>query len=191
KLKWEKKLHSGTKFTDVDAHPVKDGSTLFVPSYDGSLYSLNAKTQEVLWKADSGGARQVLVDDSRVILPSSDGTVYALAKDSGKVLWKFQVDGGVPTQVVQAGRYLIFGSTQRYLYALESSTGKPVYRFDVGFGSGFYGNPVVDSGGKRVFLLSGAGNLYAFAVGGAARSSRWDVTLVRPNRFFFDGRDGF
>src|SRR5690606_31476230 len=31
-LKWERKIHQGTKFTDVDAHPVLDADLLYVPS---------------------------------------------------------------------------------------------------------------------------------------------------------------
>ncbi|MCC7441444.1 MAG: PQQ-binding-like beta-propeller repeat protein [Bdellovibrionales bacterium] len=191
KLKWERKLHTGNKFTDVDAHPVKNGSTVYVPSYDGQVYALDARTQEVQWKADAGGSRQVLVDDARVILPSSDGHVYALSKESGKTLWKFELDGGVPTQVVQAGPYLVFGSTYQYLYALESATGRLVYRFNAGHGTGFYGNPTLDASGKRIYVLSGAGNLYALAVKDKERNSRWDATSVRPSRFHFDGDEAF
>ena len=42
-LKWERKLHYGTKFTDVDASPVLDAGVVYVPSYDGALFLSNAR----------------------------------------------------------------------------------------------------------------------------------------------------
>ena len=41
-----------------------------------------------------------VVEDERIYLPSSDGNVYALQKSNAKVLWKFELDKGVPTQLV-------------------------------------------------------------------------------------------
>jgi outer membrane protein assembly factor BamB len=162
KLKWERKLHEGRKFTDVDAHPVLDGSTLYVPSYDGALYALNRKDGQPIWRFDSGGAKQVTIEGDRVYLPSSDGTVYTLAKQTGKVLWKFELDKGVPTQFVLTDRHLIFGSSFQYLYVIDKRDGKGLYRYNVGKGSGFYGAPAWDSQLNRLYIISGAGNLMAF-----------------------------
>ena len=122
-LKWEKKLHNAPKFTDVDAHPVIENGIIYVPSYDGALYALkklpDGSGVDILWKFDAGGSKDVVIDDQRLFLPSSDGNVYALHKSSGKLLWKFQLDQGVPTQLVVTDKLVIFGSTYRYLYAVE------------------------------------------------------------------------
>ncbi len=163
-LKWEKKLHHGTKFTDVDAHPVRDGGVIYVPSYDGSLYALKRQGGEVLWRFDSGGSKEVVVDDQRLFLPSSDGSVYALKKDNAKVLWKFDLDSGTPTRLVVTDRYVIVGSSYQYLYVMDKNTGKGLYRFDVGHGSGFSGSPVYNPLNHRLYFLSGAGNLYSFSL---------------------------
>jgi outer membrane protein assembly factor BamB len=164
-LKWERKLHQGTKFTDVDASPVLESGVVYVPSYDGSLYALKRQSGEVLWRYDAGGSKSVILEEGRVYLPSSDGNVYALQKANGKVLWKFELDGGTPTQLAASDRYLIVGSSHRYLYILDKNTGKAVYRYDVGYGSGFYGSPVFDPQTQRFYALSMGGNLYSFALG--------------------------
>ena len=134
-LKWERKLHYGTKFTDVDASPVLDSGVIYLPSYDGSLYALKRAGGEVIWRFDAGGSKTVVMDDQKLILPSSDGNVYALQKTSAKVLWKFELDHGVPTQAVVTDKYVIVGSSFQYLYVLDKESGKPVYRYNVGYGS--------------------------------------------------------
>lgn len=163
-LKWERKLHQGTKFTDVDATPVLDGSNIFVPSYDGALYALKRQGGEVIWRFDAGGSKQVTVEDQRVFFPSSDGFVYALNKSSGKVLWKFELDGGVPTRLVVTDRHIILGSSHQYLYVLDKNSGAGLSRFNVGHDSGFRGAPAFDPVSQRLYILSGAGNLYAFTL---------------------------
>lgn len=163
-LKWERKLHPGRKFTDVDAHPVLESGVLYVPSYDGALYALRRQEGEILWRFDAGGSKAVAIEGDRVYLPSSDGTIYALQRESAKVLWKFEMDGGVPTQLIVTDRYLIFGSSYQYMYVVDKNTGQGVYRFNVGYGSGFSGSPAFEPVSQRLYFLSGAGNLYAFAI---------------------------
>jgi outer membrane protein assembly factor BamB len=161
-LKWERKLHQGTKFTDVDAHPVLDNGVVYVPSYDGALYALKRQGGDVLWRFDAGGSKDVVIEDNKLYLPSSDGTIYALQKDNAKVLWKFELDHGTPTRIVATDKYLIVGSSFQYMYVIDKSTGRGLYRYNVGYGSGFGGTPAFDSVSQRVYFLSHAGNLYAF-----------------------------
>ena len=163
-LKWERKLHLGTKFTDVDAHPVLVDNILYVPSYDGSLYALKRQKGEVVWRFDEGGSRQVAVEGDRLFLPSSTGSVFCLQRDSAKQIWKFDLDAGTPTQLVVTDRYVIVGSSFQYLYVIDKGTGQGVYRYNVGYGSGFTSSLTYDADRKRLYALSGGGNLYAFSV---------------------------
>jgi outer membrane protein assembly factor BamB len=88
--------------------------------------------------------------------------VYALQKSNSKPVWKFELDRGVPTQLVVTPQYVIVGSSFQYLYVIDKMTGKGVYRFNVGYDSGFSGSPAFDAASGRLYLLSGSGNLYAF-----------------------------
>lgn len=164
KLIWEKKLHEGRKFTDIDAQPILKGGVVYVPSYDGALYAITPQSGNIIWKFDAGGGKSISYEDGKIFLPSSDGSIYVLSSESGKVLWKFELDGGVPTRIVSTDQYLVFGSTYQYLYALDKKTGKLVYRYNVGYKSGFSGSPIYDPIKKRIYILSGAGNLYAFKI---------------------------
>lgn len=161
-LKWERKLHTGVKFTDVDAHPILENGIIYIPSYDGALYALKRQGGDVIWRFDAGGSKNVVIDDQHIYLPSSDGNIYALQKNSAKVLWKFELDGGTPTQMAATDKYLIFGSSFQYFYVVDKNSGKGLYRFNVGYGSGFYGSPFFDSATQRIYTLSDSGNLYSF-----------------------------
>jgi outer membrane protein assembly factor BamB len=163
-LKWEKKLHQGTKFTDVNAQPVLENGILYVPSYDGALYALKRQGGEILWRFDAGGSKTVALDEQRIYFPSSNGTIYALKKANAQILWKFDLDHGTPTQLAMTDKYVIVGSSHQYLYLIDRETGKGLYRFNVGSGSGFTGSPTYDPNNQRIYALSGAGNLYAFAL---------------------------
>lgn len=163
-LKWERKLHQGTKFTDVDAHPVLENGILYVPSYDGSLYALKRQGGDVIWRFDSGGSKRVILEDQQLFLPSSDGYIYSLQKNSAKINWKFELDGGTPTQLVVTDKYVIAGSSFQYLYVIDKVTGKGLYRYNVGYDSGFAGSPAYDPVTRRLYILSGAGNLLSFSL---------------------------
>jgi len=163
-LKWEKRIHPPGKFNDVNAHPVVENGIVYIPSYDGALYALKRQGGDTIWRFDAGGSKEVVLDDQKIFLPSSDGSVYALQKSNAKVLWKFDLDRGTPTQLVMTDKYIIVGSSYQYLYVIDKQTGKGLYRFDAGYGSGFSGSPAFDSATQRVYILSGAGNLYSFAL---------------------------
>ncbi len=163
-LKWERKLHSESRFNDVDAHPALENGIVYIPSYDGQLYALKSVDGQVIWRFDAGGSKDVVIDDQHLFLPSSDGNIYSLQKSNGKVLWKFELDHGVPTQLAMTDRYIIVGSSYQYLYVLDKMTGKGLYRYNVGNGSGFTGSPAFDPLTQKLYILSGAGNLYSFSV---------------------------
>ncbi len=182
-LRWERRIHSGAKFTDVDASPVIEGDAMFVPSYDGALYALRRTTGDILWRFDAGGSKSALIENGKLYLPSSDGHVYALEISSGKQLWKFDLDEGVPTQIVNTGRYLVFGSSHQYLYAIERETGALAYRYNVGWGSGFAGAPAYDAATKRLYILSSGGNLYSFLVRGPESIRTRKLGQTDPYRF--------
>ncbi|MGE0615073.1 MAG: PQQ-binding-like beta-propeller repeat protein [Bacteriovoracia bacterium] len=183
KLIWEKKIHEGRKFTDVDATPVLVDRTIYIASYDGALYALDRSTRNVHWRVDAGGSKRVEIEGNRIYLPSSDGNIYAIARDSGKQLWKFELDGGAPTQVIVTDKQIIVGSSYQYLYVLDKANGTGLYRFNAGYGSGFSGSPLYEAKNHRLYLLSGGGNLMAFTVR-QPRTKTYKLGASDPYRFY-------
>ncbi len=164
RLKSERRLSTRAKFADVDASPVLDGEVFYVGSYDGELHALKKGSLETLWKIDSGASRSVVIEGDILYLGSSDGWVRAIDKLSGKVLWKFEIDDGVPSEPILTERWVLVGSTHQYLYALDKKTGQLADRWNAGYQSGFSGNLAYDRSQKRLYVVSGAANLYSFSV---------------------------
>ncbi len=163
KVLWEKQLNTGTRFGSVNAEFVIDGSIVYVPTYDGALYALDSKTGNTIWAKESmGGSKKVTVTADVVYASSSSGVLYALDKTSGKELWKFELDTGIPSDVLVMKNHVVVASSSEYLYAVEKSTGKPVYRYGVGYGSGFSGGMTYDPVRNWVYAFSRGGNLMAF-----------------------------
>lgn len=181
-LRWERKLHQGTKFSDVDSSPVIDNGVVYVASYDGALYALKRQGGEVLWRFDAGASKTVVVDGDRIYLSSTDGNIYCLQKNSAKVLWKFELDRGTPTAIALTEKHLLVGSSFQYFYALDRETGKGAYRLNFGYNSGFYGTPVVDLTNHRAYILSSQGNLISFLVREPAAKIRPRV-ITQPYEF--------
>ncbi len=161
----EKRLTLKSKFTDVDAGVVEDGSVLYIPSYDGDLHALKKGSLESLWSYPAGGTRAVVISGDRLILGSSDGRVHLLAKDSGRSLWTFDLDGGTPTRPILAGNVILVGSSHQYLYALDARSGQLLDRWNAGYGSGFSGGLAYEPKTRMLYAVSGAANLYTFQVG--------------------------
>jgi outer membrane protein assembly factor BamB len=165
-IRWERTLNQARKFNDVNATAVlMDDGLLFVPSYDGALNVLKASGGETVWRFDAGGARKIQYDAERIYLSSSSGAVYAIEKNAPKQIWKFELDEGVPSDVVLADNgYLYVASSSHYLYVLNKQTGKALTRFYVGYGCGFSPTLGFDAARRRLYALSAAGNLYSFKV---------------------------
>jgi outer membrane protein assembly factor BamB len=160
----EMKLQYGRQFTDVNAHPVLENAVIYIASYDGALYAIHYPKNEILWKIDAGGSKDISLEEDHLFFPSSSGAIYSIDKKNAKINWKFELDRGTPTQLIITKKYVIFGSSYQYLYVIDKSSGKGLYRFNVGFRSGFFGSPAFDPISQRVYFLSSSGNLYSFLV---------------------------
>lgn len=169
-LRWEQRIHKGTKFTDVDAMVQLDGDRLYIPSYDGELYALNRQSGKVLWHIDVGGSKKVLIDGGTLYLGASSGNIMSINKDTGRIGWKFELDQGTPTNLVQHENYIAFGSSQQYFYAIHKGDGTLAYRFNAGLRSGFFSSPV--QSGNEIYALSNFGNMYVFRWNLASRGTR-------------------
>jgi outer membrane protein assembly factor BamB len=163
KVLWEKQLNTNRRFSGLNAEFLENDGVVYVPAYDQALYALNASNGNLIWARDGlGGSKKVSFSRGVLYVPSSQGYLHALDAKTGKDLWKFELDHGVPSDVLVTDRHVIFASTHEYLYALDRSSGELVYRYQVGYDSGFSGGLAFDRSRNQLFVLSRGGNLYAF-----------------------------
>ncbi len=161
---WEKQLNNNKRFSNVNAEFVMKDDVVYVPAYDGALYALNSKNGNAIWVRDGlGGSKKVTLADNTLFAPGSNGELHALDLKTGKDLWKFELDTGIPSDVVVFEKHVIVASSSEYIYALDRDTGKMVYRYQVGYGSGFSGGMAVDPARNWVYVLSRGGNLMSFS----------------------------
>jgi outer membrane protein assembly factor BamB len=164
KVLWEKQLNTNKRFSNINAEFLLKDDVVYVPAYDGALYALNAKTGATLWVRDGlGGSKKVTWFDQTLYVPTSAGELYAIDLKTGKDLWKFEMDQGIPSDVVATKKHVIVSSSSEYIYALERDTGKMVYRFHIGYNSGFSGGMAWDANRNWLYVLSRGGNLLSFS----------------------------
>jgi len=102
---------------------------LYVGSYDGNLYALDAATGNLIWKFGTGGgiASSPTQYNGVIYFLSSDTYAYAVNAKTGSLFWKYQLPFGNPNTVygsnptVQAG--IMYCNAPFYLVALDAAAG--------------------------------------------------------------------
>lgn len=169
------------KYLDVDTTPVPgnhpSGRVVFVASYAGGVYALDAKTGARVWANEQAlGVTDVMlfeenpkvslervVDPLRVLVASSAQTgLWGLDPVNGKLLWRNGVpEGGITAPTRFAGGILV--GTSRYgLFFLSPRNGRVIDGIDTG--NGVLATPAAL--GTRAYVLTNGGNLLGLLVDG-------------------------
>jgi outer membrane protein assembly factor BamB len=177
------------RYLDVDTTPVPDdlgtqGRVVFVASYAGGVYAIDAERGVPLWKDEkavgvtdlamwrerahmpSPGSSEFAaggpaMPERKILLASSGATgLWALEPATGSTIWRVPIpEGGVTAPASIAGALLI-GTTEYGAFLLSPLDGRRIDGFDLG--TGFSQTPAAY--GDRGFLLSNAGTLVGVQV---------------------------
>lgn len=110
-----------------------DGNTIYLGSYDKTLYSLDASNGNIEWTYRTGGAivssPTISADDSVVYVGSYDMKLYAVSA-AGKLMWSFKARQPILSSPALStdGTSVYFGCYDRHLYAVNATTG--AYRWN-------------------------------------------------------------
>lgn len=109
---------------------VKDGS-LFVGTIGGSVYSLDAKSGNIIWqkKFEGGIADQVTLSGGRVyfgVAANQTGTIYALNASDGSSVWNFDAGGAVTASPLVTDSQVVFVTETGTVRALDLDA-KPLW----------------------------------------------------------------
>ena len=155
--------------------PAVAGDSVFVGSCAGVFYALNKNTGELQWTYDiRKDGRQIsfhgnplitgdliLIGTDQACEPDSIGHVYAFDRHTGTVKWKYK-SSSVPTDIVQLGSNIYFGSFQDRWSAAKLKNGEIVWTFSTGVpnpGCLFARSPVADE--NRVYISGIDGVIYS------------------------------
>jgi outer membrane protein assembly factor BamB len=144
---------------------------VFIESYDGNLYALDAQSGATRWTFKTAGERrftakhlhggepanELMADPfdfylssptvarGVVYFGSGDGNVYAIDAASGALQWKFQTGDVVHASPAIADGTLYIGSWDTFFYALDAATGKEKWRYKTGEDHDIYNQTGIQS----------------------------------------------
>ncbi len=147
---------------EVRSTPLAFQDTLYVGSYDKSLYSLDASTGEERWRytTDGGIVSSPCLWNEMVFFGSEDQILYTVYTRTGRIVWTCPTDGKVRSSPQQEYGHVFFGSDDHKLYALGAKSGQELWRFDAG--APIRSSPAIS--GDLVIFGSDDGNIYALDV---------------------------
>ncbi len=118
----------------LESSPAVAGGKVYVGSYDGKVYALNAITGAFIWSYTIGGYVQSspAVADGKVYIGSQNGPVYALNADTGALVWSYPMGGGVVGSPAVVGGFVYVGSWDWKVYCLNAATGAFVWSYTTG-----------------------------------------------------------
>lgn len=134
---------------------------VYVGSYDGKLYALDAITGAKQWSATTGASivySSPAVSGSTVYVGSGDHYLWAFDATTGAFKWKYQTGSFVDSSPTVANGTVYVGSGDNSLYALDAATG--ALKWSAATGSIIYSTPAVADG--SVFVGSYDNSFYAF-----------------------------
>jgi outer membrane protein assembly factor BamB len=176
----EQKAGNLPRELDVDTTPIvadfgKRGRGVFVASYAGGVFALDADSGARLWHNElatgvtdlvlfqepahapsavgpyAGGAR---VPERRILVASSAKTgLFGIDPATGSVHWRTRIPEGGMTAAVSVAGALGVGTTRYGLFLISPLNGKVIDGIDVG--SGFAATPAAY--GNRLFAISNLG----------------------------------
>ena len=152
-LRWKFATHGR-----VSSSPAVVDGRVYLGSYDGNLYALDAASGKLRVevrdrgraplqrppssrrgagrRGDARSVRRVPVlargRCGHVYFGSGDGNVYALAADNGALRWRFKTGNVVHASPALADGILYVGSWDSYFYALDAKSGVQRWRFKTG-----------------------------------------------------------
>jgi outer membrane protein assembly factor BamB len=155
--------------------PAVAGDSVFVGSCAGTFYGLNKNTGQLQWSYDitkDGKQRSfhgnplitgelILIGTDQACDVDSVGHVYAFDRRTGAVKWKYK-STSVPTDIIQVGSNIYFGSFQDVWSAAKLQTGELIWTFSTGVSNPechFAKSPVTDE--NKLYITGVDGVIYS------------------------------
>ncbi|WP_257449895.1 outer membrane protein assembly factor BamB family protein [Archangium lipolyticum] len=149
-----------------------DDGIVYVPSTDGVLYALDAKTGEPRWKYAAGEAlaTEPVLTNELVLVASQSDTLFAVKRATGELAWLYRRDPPSGFTIHRASTPAVRGQTawvgfsDGTLVSLDLTDGGVRWERSLAPKSGQFVDvdttPVLDEAG-RVYAASYSGGLYA------------------------------
>jgi outer membrane protein assembly factor BamB len=169
----------------VRSSPVVVDGTIYVGSYDGNFYAVDAATGNQKWSFKTGGkvSGSAAVTGGGVFFAGEDGSVYRLNAADGSLVWKSPLPragaiAGSPAVLYDAvfiggghkGGSQTLSMSASPLYALDILTGKVIWQSS---SSGPQGYAAIATDGTYLYAGTGGSEYNAFAVKDGKTGKSW------------------
>jgi parallel beta-helix repeat protein len=147
-----------TTGSELWSSPAVADGMVYVGSYYGKIYCLDASTGALVWNYSAGVLySSPAVSGGLVYVGSDDWNVYALDASTGALKWNYTTGGQIESSPAVAGSMVYVGSEDGKVYCLDASTGALVWSYTTGGGVG--SSPAVAGG--MVYVGSMDNKVYA------------------------------
>lgn len=175
------------RYLDVDTTPIVadvpgPGRVVFVASYQGGVYALDAENGSRVWANEkAAGVNDLVYWDQRAHEPNPKGPdaggpkvpakrllfaasaqtgLWALDPATGREVWRLPVpEGGITSPAIVAGA-LVFGTSRYGLFLVSAENGHVIDAIDSG--NGFAAKPATF--GNRLYAFSNGGAIYGVSI---------------------------
>lgn len=142
---WRYDIPRGS-WNELWVDPVLANGMVYVGSFNGRMYALDADTGELHWSFAAGDVVRgpaAVVQDT-VYFGSKDHHIYALDATTGTLRWRYETEGEVWVGPVVADGLALQGPGDEHLHALDAATGEFRWRYTAG--SDRWSRPMVANG---------------------------------------------
>jgi outer membrane protein assembly factor BamB len=153
-VKWDRKVGRGD-YADIDSDVQVTKDRVYVASYGGQVAALDRSNGTPIWEAKAPFAYKAKLDGNTYVVVTTSA-VLGFDAASGKPLWETPLEG-MPLADPVIAKGIVLVPNGKGLLVLDRKSGRKLRFFTRG--SGATGSPAVL--GKRVYLLSNAGELIA------------------------------
>lgn len=137
-------------FNDFLGAPLLVGNTLYIGTYDGRVFALDAATGETRWSSPPTGSmqsveRSLAVAGDVILVGGGDGSLDALDRRNGSPLWSLKADSAIYSAPLIINNQVLF-ATDYTAYAAELETGKLIWQSSINTSNGNGSSPAYDDG---------------------------------------------
>ncbi|RLD08170.1 MAG: protein kinase [Chloroflexota bacterium] len=125
------------------ASPHFANGVIYIPSLDGVLYAIDAKTGWIIWRfrMNKGSISTPITDANHVFLGATDGHMYCINIKSSQKAWSFPTEAQINGSPIFYKDAIYFGSTDSKIYSLEAKNGN--LRWEYATKGPITGTPVI------------------------------------------------
>ncbi len=105
---------------EIRSSPALAFDMVYVGSWDGTVYAINAQGGELQWSYETDGKVDTspAVADGTIYIGSDDQSVYSFDAETGDLLWNFQTGGEIRSSPTVSADTVYVGSNDNTVYAL-------------------------------------------------------------------------